>query len=274
MKLTDIVHQIGDRVRLASRVTALTGGTYAVDSVVMTGGGTGYTSAPAVSFSGGGGSGAAGTATVAGGQVIAVMMTTAGTGYTSAPTVGFSGGGGSGATATATLLALTLDAILTAPLSLTPVVTVSFAISKLVYFYTLRAGTDAEDSPFIIRPDDYAASTNEKVWELQGGNLLRAAFPLRTLAYAASTDLNLNDSEEMTVTLAGNITFTTSNRAAGRRQVVRIVCDGSLRTLTFPAWVFVGSTPANIAASKTALLKLICYGTNDTDIVAEYSVQP
>jgi hypothetical protein len=31
--------------------------------------------------------------------------------------------------------------------------------------YHLRAGTDAESSPAIIRPDDYAGTTNEKVWE-------------------------------------------------------------------------------------------------------------
>ena len=33
--------------------------------------------------------------------------------------------------------------------------------------YELAAGTDAEDSPDVIRPDDYAASTNEKVWHLR-----------------------------------------------------------------------------------------------------------
>lgn len=32
-------------------------------------------------------------------------------------------------------------------------------------WYVLRAGTDAEDSPGIIRPDDYDGSTNAKVWE-------------------------------------------------------------------------------------------------------------
>lgn len=31
--------------------------------------------------------------------------------------------------------------------------------------YILVAGTDAESSPDVIRPDDYAASTNEKVWK-------------------------------------------------------------------------------------------------------------
>lgn len=32
--------------------------------------------------------------------------------------------------------------------------------------YLLRAGTDLESSPDIIRPDDYATTTNEKVFEL------------------------------------------------------------------------------------------------------------
>jgi hypothetical protein len=38
--------------------------------------------------------------------------------------------------------------------------------SRIFRFYTLRAGTDADDSPNVIRPDDYAATTNERVWEL------------------------------------------------------------------------------------------------------------
>jgi hypothetical protein len=32
--------------------------------------------------------------------------------------------------------------------------------------YKLQAGTEADNSPFFIRPDDYAASTNERVWKL------------------------------------------------------------------------------------------------------------
>ena len=68
------------------------------------GGGSGYTSAPTVAFSGGGGSSAAATATVSGGKVTKVTMTNNGTGYTSVPTVSFSGGGGSGAAATAELV--------------------------------------------------------------------------------------------------------------------------------------------------------------------------
>jgi hypothetical protein len=71
------------------------------------------------------------------------------------------------------------------------------------------------------------------------------------------------------------VTFTTSNKAAGKTVTLKILCDGTLRTLTFPAWVFVGAAaPANIAAGKLAVLTLTCFGTADTDIVAAYAVQP
>ncbi|CAN5950538.1 unnamed protein product [Sphagnum jensenii] len=69
--------------------------------------GTGYTSAPTVTISGGGGSGATATCAVYAGGVYGVYVTNGGTGYTSTPTVTFSGGGGSGATATAILLPFT-----------------------------------------------------------------------------------------------------------------------------------------------------------------------
>jgi hypothetical protein len=61
-------------------------------------GGSGYTSAPTVSFTGGGGSGATATATVSGGAVVGITVTNGGSGYSSAPAVSFSGGGGTGAT--------------------------------------------------------------------------------------------------------------------------------------------------------------------------------
>jgi hypothetical protein len=73
-----------------------------VNSVSLGSGGSGYTSAPSVSFSGGGGSGASATASVFV-YVNTVSVTGGGSGYTSAPSVGFTGGGGTGATATSTL---------------------------------------------------------------------------------------------------------------------------------------------------------------------------
>jgi hypothetical protein len=75
-----------------------------VSGVTVTSGGTGYTSAPTVAFSGGGGTGATGTAVVAGGVVTGVTITAPGTGYTSAPAITFTGGGGNGAVATVSLV--------------------------------------------------------------------------------------------------------------------------------------------------------------------------
>jgi hypothetical protein len=59
----------------------------AVSSVTVVSGGSGYSTVPAVSFSGGGGTGAAATAVVTGGVVTSVNVTNGGTGYTTDPTV-------------------------------------------------------------------------------------------------------------------------------------------------------------------------------------------
>lgn len=75
-----------------------------VDTVTVTDGGSGYTSGPTVTFSGGGGTGATGVAAISEGQVSGITVTNHGTGYTSAPTVTLSGGGATKpATATASV---------------------------------------------------------------------------------------------------------------------------------------------------------------------------
>lgn len=88
-----------------------------VADVYMTNMGTGYTSAPTVTLSGGGGTGATATAQITTStrqvsgspvtttQVTAVIITNGGTGYTTGPTVTLSGGGGSGAVAVARVAA-------------------------------------------------------------------------------------------------------------------------------------------------------------------------
>jgi hypothetical protein len=58
-----------------------------VSSIGVSDGGSGYASAPAVTFSGGGGSGATAQATVSGGVVNGITVLTPGSGYSSAPTV-------------------------------------------------------------------------------------------------------------------------------------------------------------------------------------------
>ncbi len=75
-----------------------------VKQVKITNGGTvNYTVAPTVTFTGGGGTGAAASTTISSGKVTNVYITNMGSGYTSAPTVTFNATVGSGATATAVL---------------------------------------------------------------------------------------------------------------------------------------------------------------------------
>ena len=66
----------------------------ALQSIAVTNPGTGYTTAPTVAITGGGGTGATATATVADGKVTGFTITAAGSGYTSAPTIALTGGGG------------------------------------------------------------------------------------------------------------------------------------------------------------------------------------
>jgi hypothetical protein len=72
-----------------------------VNSVNITSGGSGYTTAPDVQLTGGGGSGAVAKAVVRDGKVSQVKIISGGSGYTTEPKVVFSGGGGKGASATA-----------------------------------------------------------------------------------------------------------------------------------------------------------------------------
>jgi hypothetical protein len=66
-------------------------------------GGIEFTTVPTIAFSGGGGTGASATATIAGGAITAITITSPGSGYTSAPAVVITGGGGVTASASVVL---------------------------------------------------------------------------------------------------------------------------------------------------------------------------
>jgi hypothetical protein len=82
--------------------------TTSLSAITMSDGGSGYTSSPAVVFTGGGGSGASAITFVTNGAVTSITMTSGGSGYTSAPTISFTGGGaGTGASASAATATMT-----------------------------------------------------------------------------------------------------------------------------------------------------------------------
>ena len=103
--------------------------------------------------------------------------------------------------------------------------------------------------------------------------------PLTTLAYAASVPIAFASgaaAPTMTISLTGDITFTTSDIAAGQQIDLIVNSDASIRTLTFPGgWTFMGAAaPANIAATKTGVLRLRATTTADAGIIAEWTVEP
>lgn len=103
----------------------------------------------------------------------------------------------------------------------------------------------------------------------------RLAIQQESLAYAATVNLDFRGFGAKRLSLAGNVTLTTSNLGIGRELLVRMVADGSPRTLAFPAeWKFVGSAaPASLAANKTALLRLWCFGATEAEVVALWLVE-
>lgn len=111
---------------------------------------------------------------------------------------------------------------------------------------------------------------------ITGGTISGTSVSQSTIVYAASVALDMATltNSFRTISLTGNLGFTSSNRAAGRHVTIRLVCDGTNRTLTFPAdWKFVGGKPATLTANKVAILSLMFFGTADTDCVCMYSEQ-
>lgn len=76
-----------------------------------------------------------------------------------------------------------------------------------------------------------------------------------------------------TTTLYGDTVFVGTNYAAGRSVTTRIISDGTLRNLTFPAWVFMGLVPSSIPANKTGIVSAMAWGSTDSDITAAWAVQ-
>lgn len=71
-----------------------------------------------------------------------------------------------------------------------------------------------------------------------------------------------------------NTTFSTSERLLGRQMVARIKATGvGPWSLTWPGWTWVTPAPASLATGKTLILRLYCWGTNDSDVSAEAFVE-
>ena len=106
-------------------------------------------------------------------------------------------------------------------------------------------------------------------------NLVHDLTSTASVSGARTLDFNTDQLESWALSGSTAITFnTSSNKAVGRSKTIRLVNDATLQNLTLNAsWKVVGTAPTDIAASKTAILTLTCFGTAETDIVAAYAVE-
>lgn len=135
--------------------------------------------------------------------------------------------------------------------------------SDALRVYKLESGTDAESAPDIIRPDDYAASTNEKVWKqktLVANSLLwaemRTTSSVTTSTASAWAKVSLDAGTESDT---GMVDTATNNRIDltkdGTYQVNFSCGSNSSKTGIYTAAVYLNGTiermvqtPANSAA--------------------------
>ena len=111
---------------------------------------------------------------------------------------------------------------------------VAIELSGALSFYQLVSGTDTQSLPDVVRPNDYAASTNERVWMLRentgGGSSSSTSFETVAFSAAGNTDITpeLNTSSHAviaTVTTDGSaftrtVSLLVENSSAGNRCVL------------------------------------------------------
>lgn len=98
-----------------------------------------------------------------------------------------------------------------------------------------------------------------------------------SLGTSGTVDLDMSalNGTYQSIAISGTITFTTSNRAAGRTVTLKLVASGGARTLSFPSWLFVGAAaPTSLASGKAAIITVTFFDTTDAAAVAAYAAQP
>lgn len=94
-----------------------------------------------------------------------------------------------------------------------------------------------------------------------------------SLTYASTTTVDFSGDGFKTETLTGDVTFASSNLAAGRQVTIRIIGDSSDRTVTKASgWKVAGlSSPATLPSGKTAVLTLTSFSTDDANVCGAYA---
>lgn len=165
-------------------------------------------------------------------------------------------------------------------------------IRFLIYENSASASADARALEFAvsasanadIRALGYASSASanvatrsvSKTGDTMSGILTAQNYNITTASVSSNTiALDFSTGEGLqTVNVSSSVTFTGSNYVSGAIKTIRIISDGSTRTLTFPSnWIFVGAKPINIFANKNGILTVTSFGTTEANCVAAWAVQ-
>lgn len=138
------------------------------------------------------------------------------------------------------------------------------------------SGTDATVKTHQQHHDAVHALYNNLAGATPNAAAVPALTPTVGTSLATTGTVNLDmatlNGTYQSIAATGNITFTTSNRAAGRTVTIKIAAGAAGRTITLPAWILVGSAVA-LAASKTGILTVTFFDTTDAAAVAAWAVQ-
>lgn len=91
-----------------------------------------------------------------------------------------------------------------------------------------------------------------------------------TIPYGANITVNFDGSTLQTCNLSGDVTVATSNRGVGKSVALRVVADGTERTVALASGIrpLRELAPFTVPANKIGILSLTSYGSNESDTVA------
>jgi hypothetical protein len=189
---------------------------YSLQSIRVSEGGTGYTSVPTITITGGGGTGATGVARILSGRVISVQLLNPGSGYTSQPNITFVGGNGIGAVAYAELRQLEGNTTLSTLNKTVRSVKTTLNFDRIAY-----SSSVVRWQPYTTyHPGDIVVVDDVKTFiftNLQDQALPRYSTPylvLKTLLGSATIDLNQFNDETIVQKLSGSDISNATDRLA------------------------------------------------------------
>ena len=192
---------------------------FVVKDIVVTNGGSGYTSAPIVTIDSPTGPGVAvpaqATATVENGAVTVVTVRSAGAQYESVPSVSFSGGGGSSAAASAQIEAIYYDvAEATAPVA---------GITTISLVQNLNNEVGVGSTAFFARQSLQIVSSHSFQY-IGAGNTIETAYPSRGGVPIEANEVITDD--------GGKINYTSTDQAGNFRIGDGVVINQSTGTVS------------------------------------------